>query len=291
LENFINHNRKKKHRNQFFHYIFKINLLELALLIFLLSSSAFSEKKSIAVSDLEGTLEKKELSVMTERMVSELTKDTAFIVLERSQMTQILKEQGFQQTGCTSTDCAVQVGQLLGVQTMIAGSIGKVGKIYSISLRMIDVQTGRINSSASIDVTGSIEEVLKRGIPQVVHNLISGDVIVQSKFNIRKFAGISCIVAGAGAAGSSAYLYIQKNKYRKDYDNSLVQSDFDYNFGKEKNAYYGFIGTAIGAAVMVPVSYFLLRKSGKENKSDKAEPSVSLFVNGHTTGLMVSLNF
>ena len=42
-------------------------------------------------------------------------------------MEDILKEQGFQQTGCTSDECVVEVGKIIGVQQMVGGSISKVG--------------------------------------------------------------------------------------------------------------------------------------------------------------------
>ena len=60
-------------------------------------------------------------------------------------MQQILEEQNFQLTGCTSDECAVEIGQLLSVNTMVAGSIGKVGATFSIVVRIIDVQTGKID--------------------------------------------------------------------------------------------------------------------------------------------------
>ena len=50
-------------------------------------------------------------------------------------MNDILKEQGFQQTGCTDASCAVQAGQLLNVKYMIIGSVDRVGNIYSITLK------------------------------------------------------------------------------------------------------------------------------------------------------------
>jgi hypothetical protein len=68
-------------------------------------------------------------------------------------MEEVLQEQGFQLTGCTSIvaryllplyfeECAVEVGQLLGVQNMIGGSIGRVGETFTIDVRMISVQSG-----------------------------------------------------------------------------------------------------------------------------------------------------
>ena len=59
-------------------------------------------------------------------------------------MVEILKEQGFQQTGCVSNECVVEIGALLGVQQMISGSIGRVGETYTIDIELISVQTGEI---------------------------------------------------------------------------------------------------------------------------------------------------
>jgi hypothetical protein len=73
----------------------------------------------------------------------------------------ILKEQGFQQSGaCTNEACAVEMGQLLGVDAMIIGSVGKVGQTYSVTVRMLDLQTGKIVHSASQYYKGEIDGLL-----------------------------------------------------------------------------------------------------------------------------------
>ena len=82
-----------------------------------------------------------------------------FILLERGKMDEVLKEQGFQQTGCVTSECAVEVGNMLGVQQMIGGSIGKVGSIYTVSARVIDVQTGEVLKSANYDHIGDIRQL------------------------------------------------------------------------------------------------------------------------------------
>jgi curli biogenesis system outer membrane secretion channel CsgG len=50
----------------------------------------------------------------------ELIKSGLFQVIERSEMSNILKEQGLQQSGCVSTECAIKIGQLLGVTWLLA---------------------------------------------------------------------------------------------------------------------------------------------------------------------------
>ena len=58
-------------------------------------------------------------------------------------MDTILKEQTLQQTGYTSTECAIEVGRLLNVKIMILGSLDKLGEQYIINIRFIEVEKGK----------------------------------------------------------------------------------------------------------------------------------------------------
>jgi hypothetical protein len=98
-------------------------------------------------------------------------------VVEREKMNAILNEQGFQQTGCTSVECAIEIGQLLNVNVMVAGSIGKIGEIYSLSLRMIDVATGAIIRTATRDFEGKLSDVLTEVIPEISVELADAEKI------------------------------------------------------------------------------------------------------------------
>jgi len=124
----------------------------LILIFFVLSAFPQKEKLNIAVMDLEGNgIPEIELAGLSNRLRTELFKTKSFFVIERSQMNEILKEQGFQQTGCTSTECAVQAGQLIGVAKIIVGSVDKVGELYSVSIRIVDVATGKVDNSIADD--------------------------------------------------------------------------------------------------------------------------------------------
>jgi len=65
-------------------------------------------------------------------------------VVEKSNMDKVLVEQAFQQTGCTSAECAVKLGKLLNVQQMVVGSFGKLMEKYFVSLRLVNVETGAV---------------------------------------------------------------------------------------------------------------------------------------------------
>ena len=106
---------------------------------------------NISVMDLNTTsgLSSSEVLLLTDKLINSLVK-AGFTVIERGKRDEILKEQGFQQSGaCSESSCLVEVGQLLGVQKMIGGTIGKFGDPYVIELRLINVGSAKIEDSFS----------------------------------------------------------------------------------------------------------------------------------------------
>ena len=109
---------------------------------------------------------------LTDRLRTELFNTKYFKVIEREMMEQILVEQGFQQSGCTTNECMVEVGKLIGVEKIIGGSISQVGNIFSISSRIVDVETGEIENTAVFDHTGNIGLLLTEGMRIIAVDLI-----------------------------------------------------------------------------------------------------------------------
>ncbi len=94
--------------------------LKIILSIILFLGASIFAQTTIAVIDLEGIgISKDETNLLTNRLRNELVKTKAFRVVERQEMSKILKEQKFQASGCTSTECAVEIGQLLGVERIV----------------------------------------------------------------------------------------------------------------------------------------------------------------------------
>ncbi len=103
------------------------------VLFLLLSSTLFCQthKTRVAVLDiLDASLKKEEATALTERLILLLSQTGEFTLLEREMTALILQEQGFQQSGCTAGECAVEVGQILGVQKMISCKVGAVGRYF-----------------------------------------------------------------------------------------------------------------------------------------------------------------
>jgi curli biogenesis system outer membrane secretion channel CsgG len=99
--------------------------------------------------------------------VTELVKSGKFTVIEREQIQAIMQEKGLTQSGDVSAATAMQIGQLLGVQYMLAGAVteygitesgahgrgvgrlpgfnaGKKNFVAAMNARIFDVSTGEI---------------------------------------------------------------------------------------------------------------------------------------------------
>ena len=131
--------------------------------------------QTMAVLEFEGKgISQTDASALSDRLNNELYKLGEYRLVERNQINEILIEQGFQQSGCTSDECVVEVGKLLGAQKMVAGSISKVGEVYSVSARIIDMQSGEIEKFANLDHEGKIGELLKWGMKDIALQLVTG---------------------------------------------------------------------------------------------------------------------
>jgi len=125
--------------------VLDVKNIRLITLSFLLSSILYSQdfRQTVAVIDFDASgISQLEATSLTNRFRTAVGDVGAMRLVERGMMEEVLQEQGFQQTGCTSEECAVEVGQLLGVQNMIGGSIGRVGETFTLDVRMISVQSG-----------------------------------------------------------------------------------------------------------------------------------------------------
>ena len=72
---------------------------------------------TVAVLDFENNgLPVYEVESLVERLRSTVSNTGVVRLLDRKILEKILEEQGLQQSGCTTDECAAEVGQLLGAQ-------------------------------------------------------------------------------------------------------------------------------------------------------------------------------
>ncbi len=142
-------------------YRSSLSLIVLASLSFEINAQVAEGKQTVALLEFEGRgISQLEAKTLTDRLMSEMVNTDAVIMVERNQMDEILNEQGFQQSGCTSSECAAEVGALLGVQNMVSGSFGKLGNSYTIDAKMFSVETGATIRTVSKTYKGAVDNLL-----------------------------------------------------------------------------------------------------------------------------------
>ena len=81
---------------------------------------------------------------LSDTLTTSFVKTGKFSVLERAKMEAVLKEQAFQKTGCTDTECAVEAGKILNVKLVVIGSIARIDEEYVLNVRIVDVESSEI---------------------------------------------------------------------------------------------------------------------------------------------------
>ncbi|MFH1957860.1 MAG: conjugal transfer protein TraF [bacterium] len=127
-----------------------------------------SERTNVAITDFESRapLSQSEAAFISDFIRSDVVKTERFNVVEKNNMDKLLAEQGFQGTGCSSSDCAVQIGKILNVKTMVVGSCGKLLSKYVVTLNAVEVETSKIVYSDNISVDSSDE--LRQSVTKMV---------------------------------------------------------------------------------------------------------------------------
>ncbi|MBI4977744.1 MAG: PEGA domain-containing protein [Spirochaetes bacterium] len=95
---------------------------------------------------------------VSDMLRTEVQKTGMFTIIERSKMDTILKEQEFQQTGCSDASCAVQVGKILNVEYLMVGSIGRLGNKLVLNASLVDIESGKVVYAEQVS-SGNLESM------------------------------------------------------------------------------------------------------------------------------------
>ena len=131
------------------------------IIFFTILCSVLYAQETVAVLDFKANgVADYEAETLTERLRSEIAKTETYRLVDRKLLDKIMQEQALQQSGCTTDECAAEVGELLGVQFMINGSIGKLGNTFTIDIKLVSVTTGAAERSQNISFKGPIEGMI-----------------------------------------------------------------------------------------------------------------------------------
>ena len=125
---------------------------------------------NIAVADFEARgVSAGDSAAVGDMLRRALVHSKSFTVVEKKNMDKLVAEQLFQDTGCTTDECAVEMGKLLNVQAMVMGSFGRLAGRYVVDVRAVDVQTGKVVYADS--VTSRNVDGIRRGLEAVAERM------------------------------------------------------------------------------------------------------------------------
>jgi TolB-like protein len=237
------------------------------ILLWALSAHLFAQNNfkqtPIAILDFSGDgLTEQALRALTNHFRGNLVELKRFTILDRGKMSEILEEQGFQLSGCTSSECAVEVGKILNVQKMVAGNIGKVGGTYTINISFIDVESSRIENAFNRTYSGKIDGIIQV-FKEIAYTMSGKGIKKASNAPLYLFGSVALASAGFGA-----YAYLQGQKNHDDYLNAQTSSEMN-SFKEEVEKFDDYLlysSIAAGSSVLL---YFLF--DGILNSGDEDE--------------------
>jgi TolB-like protein len=246
----------------------------------------------IAVLELDGNgIPPEEIKGLTDRFRAELFNTGRFEVMEREQLNLILAEQAFQQTSCSGDDCMVEMGKLAGVEFMVGGSVSRIGSMFSVSARLIDVATGRIVRTATIDLEASMEKVLKETMNDVARTLTGQKIRERTRVAAWVWTGTSLTIAGVGG-----WFFYQGTLQHDKYDKEKFDLDALRNYKDEAILNYWIAGAAGGVSLIALgiATWEFVREDKKirsQNLTPDASEGASIQVYPLPGGAVLSYNF
>ena len=211
----------------------------LSILLFI--GLSIAQNITIAVFDFENNgLETNEVRQLSNRLESELVKLGDFKVVERIEIDKVLKEQKLQISGNVD-EVLIDVGKILGANQIILGSIGKIGELYTLSAKLVDVESGELLRASNFDAEDGLSELLQIGLNYVALEL----------------TGVS----------------LEKVKY-KNFEEIILSAEIEAEKQHDDQLFkYVGVGSCLAVPIGVPLSFLMLNsKPPYYTNFDKSNP-------------------
>jgi TolB-like protein len=137
------------------------------------AASLPAKKELLAVLDFDRVNVTKSQGVaVSNQLRTELLKGGKLTLVDRAKMDTLLNEQAFQQAGCTSQECAVQAGKVLGARKIVTGTLTKVDeKLWQIAIQLLDVESSEVLLAETLNHDGDYRALLVNAVPRIAQRL------------------------------------------------------------------------------------------------------------------------
>ena len=125
---------------------------KIAILFLLLFGQASSQTKlnrydakpTLALFTFEGTgMQDEDIALYTGYLRLELHQTKSFILVEKNQINELLREKEYDRMDCKTMDCAIEIGKLIGIKKAIVGSFELAADTCKISGQLINIDSSK----------------------------------------------------------------------------------------------------------------------------------------------------
>ena len=131
-----------------------------------------SVKPIVAVVDFENqtpNVSNSQLAMVRDQIEIALVQSAKYTMISPNDRDKVLKELKFQNTsGCVEQSCIIELGNALGAQMLVSGSLSQIGDIFILTAKMYSVETGKIYKSATYNKAKALQDVVLQGTISVV---------------------------------------------------------------------------------------------------------------------------
>ncbi len=99
---------------------------------------------------------------LTSVIVTELSRSPSLEVSDRRDVEKALKEQAFGLSGCTDQHCQIEIGKILQSKWVVTGDLNKIGTLYILTLKILNVETGQTEYQDEEQHTGAVEGLVDK---------------------------------------------------------------------------------------------------------------------------------
>lgn len=179
--------------------------------------------------------------ITAELLATRLIKTGGLTVIERAQLNKVLEETKLSLLGLTDAGNATKVGQMLGADLVIVGSVSETGDMISVSVRAVRVETGEAMAAwearfpASTTQLLSEKYVVKRSRADAGFRSLLIPGWGQS-YNGDDTKAIVFLGVGAALVGATAFEFYQYGKITDEYRASKTTPEAVRNYDRRVEA-------------------------------------------------------
>ena len=143
--------------------IFKIFIIQIALLSIVntqTKQTRYDAKPTLALFTFEGNgMNDEDVALYTGYLNLELHQTKSFILVEKIQINELLREKEYDKMDCKTADCAIEIGKLVGFKKAIVGSFSLVADTCTIKGSLIGIESKEVEKTAERTYVGDLEGI------------------------------------------------------------------------------------------------------------------------------------